>query len=77
MDSLEKPQAEHRAGTVWDVVPLLFAKCFSAVSQRTGLHTANARGVLAELTLPSLQAPSGLCLLDCELVSLMVLRTAA
>ena len=77
MDPLEKPQAEHKAGTVWAVVPLFFAKCLSAVSQRTGLLTANAHGVLAEITLPSLKAPSGLYLLDCELVPLTALWTAA
>jgi len=77
VDPLEKPQAERGAGAVRAVVPLFFAKCPSAISQCTGLLTANARGVLAEMTLPSFQAPSGLYLLDCELVPLSALWTTA
>lgn len=49
----------------------------SAVSRRTGLLTASARGALAEITLPSLEAPSGLHLLDCELLPLTALWTTA
>lgn len=41
------------------------------------LLTDDARGVLAEIPLPPLQAPLGLCVLNCELVPLLPLWTTA
>lgn len=57
MDALEKPQAEHRAGTGWAVVPLLLP----SAAQRPGLPAASAGGVLRSPHRPP-TAPSGLYL---------------
>lgn len=55
MDALEKPQAEHRAGTGWAVMPLLLP----SAARRPGLPAVSPGDVLAEITPPPLYQTFG------------------